>query len=40
MMPFDMKNALATFQRMMNKITANFEGCEAYIDNVIVFGNT
>ena len=39
-MPFGMKNAPATFQRMINKITANFEGCEAYIDDVIVFGNT
>ena len=36
-MPFGMKNAPATFQRMINKITANFEGCEAYIDDVIVF---
>ena len=25
---------------MINKITANFEGCEAYTDDVIVFGNT
>ena len=39
-MPFGMKNAPATFQCMINKITANFEGCEAYIDDVIVFGNT
>ena len=39
-MPFGMKNAPVTFQRIINKITANFEGCEAYIDDVIVFGNT
>ena len=25
---------------MINKITANFEGCKAFIDDVIVFGNT
>ena len=39
-MPFGMKNSPATFQRMINKITANFEGCEVYIDDVVVFGNT
>ena len=39
-MPFSMKNAPATFQCMINKIMANFEGCEAYIDDFIVFGNT
>jgi len=27
-----MKNAPATFQRMINEITKNFGGCEAYID--------
>ena len=39
-MLFDMKNALATFQLMINKIMASFQGCEAYIDGVIVLGNT
>ena len=39
-MPFGMKNAPATFQRMINQIVENFEGCEAYIDDVIVFGST
>lgn len=39
-MPFGMKSSPATFQHMINKITANFEGCEAYIDDVVVFGNT
>ena len=39
-MPFDMKNAPATFELMINKIMASFQGCEAYIDDVIVFGNT
>ena len=39
-MPFGMKNALAKFQRMTNKITANLEECKAYIGNVVVFGNT
>ena len=39
-MPFGMKNAPATFQWMIEKITANLVGCEAYIDDVVVFGNT
>ena len=39
-MSFDMKNAPATFQLMINKIMASFQGCEAYIDDVIVFSNT
>ena len=30
----------ATFQRMINQIVENFEGCEAYIDDVVVFGST
>ena len=34
-----MKTALATFQCMINKIKVSFQGCEAYIDDVIVFGN-
>ena len=25
---------------MINQITKNFEGCEAYIDDVVVFGST
>ena len=33
-------NALATFQLMNNKIKASFQGCKAYNDDVIVFGNT
>ena len=37
MMPFGINNAPATFQCM---IMSNFEECEAYIDDVIVFGNT
>ena len=35
-MPFDMKNAPATFQRMVNHIVADIEGCEAYVDDLIV----
>ena len=34
-MPFDMKNALATFQRMINELVERMEGCEAYIDDLL-----
>ena len=42
-MPFGMKNAPATFQhvqRMLNHIVADIEGCEAYVDNLIVYSQT
>ena len=39
-MPFGMKNAPATFQRLINQIIKNFEGCEAYIDDIVVFSST
>ena len=39
-MRFGMKNALATFQRMINKIIGGLEGCQRYIDNVIVYGDS
>jgi len=39
-MPFGMKNSPATFQRLINWITENFEGCEAYIGDAVVFGST
>ena len=35
-MPFGMKNAPATFQRMVNHLISDLEGCEGYIDDVIV----
>ena len=35
-----MKNAPATFQRMINKIICGLEGCQGYIDNVIVYGDS
>ena len=38
-MPFGMKNAPATFQRMINQVIMDLEGCQAYIDDVIVYSN-
>ena len=35
-MPFGMQNAPAIFQRMINGVIAGLDGCDAYIDNVIV----
>ena len=32
-MPFGMKNSPATFQRLINSIVADINGCDAYIDN-------
>ena len=39
-MPFGMKNAAATFQGMVNHIVADIEGCEAYVDDLIVYSQT
>ena len=35
-MPFGMKSALATFQRMINQVVGRIDGCEAYIDDVVI----
>ena len=39
-MPFGMKNAPATFQRMIHRVIDGLEGCEGYIDDIIVFSDT
>ena len=39
-MPFGMKNAPATFQRMINKVITGLQGCEGYIDDVVVYAKT
>ena len=38
--PFEMKNSPATFQRLINSVTAGLDGCEAYIDDVIIYSDT
>ena len=38
-MPFGMKNAPATFQRMVNKLVRDIDGCEIYIDDVVIFSD-
>ena len=38
-MPFEMKNAPATFQRMVNKLVRNIDGCEGYIDDVVIYSD-
>ena len=39
-MPFDMKNSSATFQRLVNTVISGLDGCDAYIDDVIIHNNT
>ena len=38
-MPFGMKNAPATFQRMVNNLVRDIDGCEGYIDDVVIYSD-
>ncbi|XP_064095243.1 uncharacterized protein LOC135207448 [Macrobrachium nipponense] len=38
-MPFGMKNAACTFQRLMNRVICGLEGTEIYIDDLVVHSN-
>ena len=39
-MAFGMNNSLATFQRLINSVTSGIDGCDAYIDDAIVYSDT
>ncbi|KAL2103191.1 hypothetical protein ACEWY4_000059 [Coilia grayii] len=39
-MPFGLRNAPATFQRLINYVLSGMTGCEAYLDDVVVFSAT
>ena len=38
-MRFGMKNAPATFQRMVNKLVQDIDGCKKYIDDVVIYSD-
>uniref|UniRef100_A0A8B9H0C2 ribonuclease H n=1 Tax=Astyanax mexicanus TaxID=7994 RepID=A0A8B9H0C2_ASTMX len=39
-MPFGLRNAPATFQRLMWKVLANVKNCEAYLDDLVSYSET
>ena len=39
-LPFGMKNALATFQRLMNSVTQGLDNVVTYIDDVVVYSES
>lgn len=39
-LPFGMTNAPATYQKLMNLLTADIPGCVVYIDDVVIYSDT
>eukprot|EP00061_Rhincodon_typus_P007538 g29321.t1 len=39
-MPFDMKNAPATFQRCTYRVVAEFNNCAVHIDDIVIFSHS
>ena len=39
-MPFGMKHAPATFQRMMSQVIAGLENCVIYIDDILEYSDS
>ena len=39
-MPFGMKNSPATFQRLVNNVICGLDGCDAYIDDAVIYSDS
>lgn len=40
MMPFGLRNAPATFQRLMRTVLGDIDNCEVYLDDIVVYSAT